>query len=132
MGNVKVQFPRQARAPTDIATAAFNTSPYTLWTPPIDRSRITSKTQDPIEQVINSEVVDDSDGFEIEGSIRIDSPDIDAPTRFVGDPSRSNGRRRALSVMSRSNIPVTFTNESATVVEAPTYANSAHNVPCGL
>ncbi|HCI44446.1 MAG TPA: hypothetical protein DE315_02785, partial [Candidatus Omnitrophica bacterium] len=131
MGNVKVQFSKTGLAPwTDIATVAFGASPYTLWTPPIDS--ITNNVKDAkvrVEQVINNEVVDDSDGFEIEGSIRIDSPDIDAPTWFVGDPQQikwtPTGTFGYVKIEYSSNG---FTNESATVVEAPTYANSAHNV----
>jgi len=88
MGNVKVQFSKTGGAPwTDIATVGFDATPYTFWSPPIDA--ITNNAKDAkirIEQVVNPEVFDDSDGFEIEGVIRIDSPDIDAPTWFVGDP----------------------------------------------
>src|SRR3989344_9539020 len=131
MGNVKIQFSKTGSAPwTDIATVAFDSSPYTLWAPPIDS--ITNDGKDAkmkVIEVINSEVVDDSDGFEIEGVIRIDSPDIDAPTWFVGDPQQikwtPTGTFGYVKIEYSSNG---FTNESATVVEAPNYANSAHNV----
>ncbi|MBI5265693.1 MAG: hypothetical protein HY851_00525 [candidate division Zixibacteria bacterium] len=131
MGNVKVQFSRTGGAPwTDVATVGFDSSPYTLWTPPIDS--ITNNAKEAkmrVEQVINGEVVDDSDAFEIEGIIRLDSPDIDAPTWFVGDPRQikwtPTGTFGYVKIEYSSNG---FTNESATVVEAPTYANSANNV----
>ena len=131
MGNVKIQFSKTGSAPwTDIATVAFDASPYTLWAPPIDS--ITNNAKDAkmkVIEVINSEVYDDSDGFEVEGVVRIDSPDIDAPTWFVGDLRQikwtPTGTFGYVKIEYSSNG---FTNESATVVEAPTYANSAHNV----
>ena len=76
MGNVKMEFRKSGTAGwTTINTVAFNTSPYTLWAPPNDAFTLNLKTAVvKITDDDNTEVLDESDAYEIEGKIEILEP----------------------------------------------------------
>jgi len=129
MGDVIIQFSKTGSAPwTDIATVGFETSPYTLWTPPIDS--ITSNVKAAkikITDVDNTEVTDDSDQFEIEGKLNIDEP---VGSGFVWQPAVQHdikwtptGTFSAVKVEYSTNA---FANESQTNF-VDVISNSAHN-----
>ncbi|MEK7295175.1 MAG: hypothetical protein AAB018_01415, partial [Actinomycetota bacterium] len=131
MGNVKIQFSKTGSAPwTDIATVAFNTSPYTLWSPPIDSITDNVKAAKiRIEQVINNEVLDDSDGFEIEGVITLNEPIQSGLFWTVGSTDKVIGWTPT-GTFSPIKLEYSKDNFGTNInLIASGVANSAHNTP---
>ncbi|HNW39411.1 MAG TPA: hypothetical protein PKI44_03175 [Candidatus Omnitrophota bacterium] len=131
MGNVKIQFRKiSTDAWTDVATVAFNSSPYASWAPPIDGITGDAKSaQIRITQLSNTEVYDDSDAFEIEGKIALIQPNIEGIVWAVGEPKdiiwTPQGTFSYVKIDYSTNG---FSDETQTIVEAASYPNSAHGV----
>jgi hypothetical protein len=130
MGNVIIEFSKTGSSPwTELGRVVFNSSPYTLWVPPIDS--ITNNAKTALIRIKDEDdlldVVDDSDSFEIEGKLVMDEP---VGSNFVWQPGSSHdikwipqGTFTPVVVEYSTNG---FSDELQTnYVE--TVANSAHN-----
>jgi len=129
MGNVKIQFSKTGSAPwTDVATVRFDASPYTGWAPPPDGITDNQKTAKiRIIQLNNTEVYDDSDGFEIEGKIRLDSPDLDEPVWYVSDTQQIKWTPTG----NFSYVRIEYSKDGGETWVYPPIANSYSNPPHG-
>ncbi|MBI3602550.1 MAG: hypothetical protein HY209_06650, partial [Candidatus Omnitrophica bacterium] len=134
-GNVIIVYSTTGAAPfTNINTVAYNygspAGTYS-WAAPIDS--ITSNLKKAVIEIQDAndatKTKGDSDLFEIEGKIRLDSPNLDAPTWHVGDIQQikwtPTGSFNYVKIEYSTNG---FSDESQTTVEAGTYSNSASGV----
>ncbi|MFC1632484.1 hypothetical protein ACFL2I_08025, partial [Candidatus Omnitrophota bacterium] len=137
MGDVQIEFrPKDTESYTTVVAAvAFDSSPYTLWSPPTDSIRGSSKEADiKITDVDNTEVTDTSDKFNIKGKMQIDAPNVGGGTWFVGDTTRQiswtpQGVYSNTEIHYAKDTPDNDPSNFTSPVLISTEANSGHNVP---
>ncbi len=129
MGNVKIEFRKaDTEAWTEIATVAFNASPYTTWAPPIDSITNNAKTAAiRVSDADNSEVTLTSGLFEVEGKLVINEP-VESGLLWAVGSAHTIGWTPT-GTFSPIKIEYSKDNFVGDVHLVGSVANSAHNTP---